>query len=263
MDPTVRWRELLARSEQDLALDEAALLIAAHARADLDIAEELRRLDRLADGVDGEDADAVSELLFVRLGFAGNSRGYDDPNNSYLDQVVQRRLGIPISLSVLFIEVGRRCGMDLEGIGLPGHYVVRDRRNPDTLIDVFGSGRRLDEAACRRLLGGTLGPDAAVHPASFAPSGHRATLARMLNNLDRSFRHRRDAGALTWVTNLRITIPDQPVSVLVGAAETLADLGRYDEAAALLDDLAGRSELSGEAARRVRRRAVATRARLN
>jgi regulator of sirC expression with transglutaminase-like and TPR domain len=268
MDHTPRWRELMAGPESELPLDEAALLIAAHARPDLDVAARLRRLDDLAGEVRSRgpgpaEADDVSELLFHRLGIAGNTRAYDDPRNSYLDLVVERGLGIPISMSVLLIEIGRRVGIELLGVGLPGHFVVRDPRQPDTFIDAFGGGRRLDEADCRRLLAAAVGDIASLEPASFEASGHRATLARMLANLDHSFRRRQDVVGLTWVTRLRITIPEQPVSALVGAAGTLTELGRYDEAAALLDRVAERTELPPEAANRVRARAINARAHLN
>lgn len=262
-DPTTRWRRLLAGPESALALDEAALLIGAHARPGVDVDRELRRLDSLARAVDGEGADAVSELLFGRLGIAGNTHDYDDPENSYLDRVVERRLGIPISLSVLLIEVGRRRGLPLEGVGLPGHYLVRDRSRPETLIDPFGAGRRLDDAACRALFERMAGTGAHLHPAMLAPTGPRATLARMLANLDRSFRARRDPAGLTWVTSLRVAIPGQPVAVLVGAAETLSEIGRYDRAAAVLEELSGRPDLPEDTAGRLRAQALALRARLN
>jgi regulator of sirC expression with transglutaminase-like and TPR domain len=263
VDPTTRWRQLLAGPESSLALDEAALLIAAHALPDLDVAKELSRLDRLAEAVRGEGADAVSEHLFHRLGISGNRSDYDDPENSYLDRVIDRKLGIPISLSVLLIEVGRRRSLPLEGVGLPGHYLVRDRSHPETLIDPFGAGRRLDNAACRALFQAVAGPGAHLHPAMLAPTGSRATLARMLTNLDRTFRVRRDLSGLAWVTELRAGIPDQPVPVLVAAAGTLSEIGRYDRAATVLDDVAAREDVSDETATQLRAQAHTLRARLN
>lgn len=262
-DPTARWRELLRRPEAELPLDHAALLIAAHAQPGLDVDAELARLDRLAEEAGGAEADDVAGLLFGRLGLAGDREDYDNPDNSYLNRVLDRRRGLPISLSVLMIEIGRRCGADLEGVGLPGHYVVRDRRHPGTLIDAFGSGRRLDGPACRDLLGPAVAADADVSPASWPAAGKRATLARMLANLDRSLRRRRDARGLAWVTDLRLVVPGQPVAVLVDGAGTLAEIGRYDRAADLLEQVASRPDVTGEAAERLRARAAAARARLN
>lgn len=263
MDPSQRWRQLLAGPEASLPLDEAALLISAHARPGLDVDASLRRLDRLAEAVDGDGADAVSDLLFRRLGISGNTRDYDDPENSYLDRVIDRALGIPISLSVLLIEVGRRRGLPLEGVGMPGHYLVRDRSHPEALIDPFGAGRRLDDAGCRALFENLVGPGTHLHPSMLAATGPRATLARMLANLDRSFRRRRDLAGLAWATSLRVAIPDQPVAVLVEAAGTLAEIGQYDRAAAVLDTVAGREDLSEGSAAQVRSQAIAMRARLN
>jgi regulator of sirC expression with transglutaminase-like and TPR domain len=262
-DPGRRWQELLARPEDAVPLDEAAFLIAAHARPGLDVTAQLARLDELAGEVTDPTADAVSAVLFDRLGLTGNLDEYDDPANSFLDQVIDRRLGIPISLSVLLVEVGRRAGADLVGVGLPGHYVVRDRRSPAVLIDAFAGGRHLDAADCRQLMAAVGAPSASLRPADFPAAGHRTTLARMLNNLDGSFRRRQDSKGLTWVTRLRVAIPSQPVPLLVAAAGTLAELGRYDEAADILDGLARRDELPPDTAARVRAKAIAARSRLN
>lgn len=262
-DPTARWRELLSRPEAELPLDEAALVLAAHARPGLDVTAELARLDRLGEAVGSSDAGAVSRLLFGRLGLAGDRAHYDDPQNSYLNRVLDRRRGLPISLSVLMTEVGRRVGAELEGVGLPGHFMVRDRRDPDVLIDAFDRGRRLDGPACRKLLGPALGPGLHFSPASWPAAGPRATLARMLANLDGSFRRRHDARSLGWVTDLRLLVPDQPLAVLVEAAGTLGQLARYGRAADLFERLADRPDLPPDAAERMRSRAVAARARLN
>jgi regulator of sirC expression with transglutaminase-like and TPR domain len=268
MDPTARWRELLAGPADDVPLDEAALLIAAHARPSLarpalDMPTELARLDRLAGEVEGEGADGVGELLFHRLGITGNTRHYDDPDNSYLDRVLERGLGIPISLAVLLIEVGRRRGLPLEGVGMPGHFLVRDRGRPETLIDPFGGGRRVDDEACRTLFQRIAGPDAHLHPAMLAPTPTPDILARMLANLDRSFRGRQDPVSLAWVTRLRVAIPGQPVSLLVQAAGTLGELGCYDEAARILGDVLESGVLPEPAQIRAESQARVWQARLN
>jgi regulator of sirC expression with transglutaminase-like and TPR domain len=264
MDPTARWRALLAGPEADLRLDEAALLIAAHARPALDLTAELRRLDGLAARVGGPaDTDAVIDLLFHRLGIAGNTADYEDPHNSYLDRVIDRGLGIPISLAVLLIEVGRRRGLDLEGVGMPGHFLVRDRNRPEALIDPFGRGRRLDDEDCRGLLRRVAGPDASLHPAMLASTGGHGILARMLANLDRSFRRRQEATGLAWVARLRAAIPDQPVAVLVEVAGTLGEVGCYDEAAAVVEGALAHPDVPDAAAVKLRSQATAWRARLN
>src|ERR687885_2626468 len=145
MDPTARFTELVQGPEDDLPLDEAALLIAAHAQPDLDVEVELAALDGLAAGVD-RTLDGWRRHLFVDLGFSGNVKRYYDPANSFLNEVVRRRRGLPITLSVLGMEVGRRLGLRLEGVGMPGHFLLR--HGPDVYVDPFDGGRVLDRAGC-------------------------------------------------------------------------------------------------------------------
>jgi regulator of sirC expression with transglutaminase-like and TPR domain len=263
MDATTRWRELLERRDSEVPLDEAALLIAAHANPTLDVAAQLDRLDGLASRVDEASTDGVCQLLFETLRLRGNHKHYDNPRNSFLDQVLDRRLGIPISLSVLLIEIGRRCGLALEGVGMPGHFLVRDITSPDLLIDAFAGGRRLDHAACQRLLQAIGGPNITLVPTMLAPAGRRATLARMLANLDHIYRERADVRSLLWVTRLRVAIPELSVAERASLANGLADLGCYREAADLLDDLAADSAFDDEIVDRLRTRSTAVRARLN
>src|SRR5947209_12517593 len=124
-DPTARFAELVQRPEEELPLDEGALLIAAHANPELDVEFELALLDDLAERCPAPTLDALRQHLFVDLGFTGNVDDYYDPDNSFLDQVVRRRVGLPIALSVLGIEVGRRLGLRLGGVALPGHFLLR------------------------------------------------------------------------------------------------------------------------------------------
>src|SRR5271170_7685541 len=111
MDPSPRWRELMARADDQIPLDEAAMLIAAQADPTLDVAAQLARLDAAAAQVEQADADGVCRLVFETMSLRGDNQTYDDPRNSYLDQVLDRRRGIPISLAVVVIEIGRRCGV--------------------------------------------------------------------------------------------------------------------------------------------------------
>jgi regulator of sirC expression with transglutaminase-like and TPR domain len=121
-----RFAALLRRPEAEVPLDEVALVIAAHARPELDIGAQLTRLDELAATCFAPTLDALVRHLFVDLGFRGNEGDYYDPRNSYLDEVVERRLGIPITLSVLTIEVGRRIGVPVAGVSLIGRIVLGD-----------------------------------------------------------------------------------------------------------------------------------------
>src|SRR5262249_10945259 len=185
--------------EGDLALDQAALLIAAHAYPELDIAAELAVLDGLAQRCIAPTLDALLNHLFRREWFVGNRVDYGDVRNSYLNDVLGRRLGIPITLSVLLMEVGRRLGLKIEGVGMPGHFLARCG---DVWIDAFDAGRPLDRDACYQLFLRVGGSPGSFDPAFLDPVGPRAILARMLANLRVSYAQRGDADALEWIGRL-------------------------------------------------------------
>lgn len=268
MDVLGRWAQLMELPEESLPLDEAALIISASARPSLDVGAQLGRLDGIAAdiarvaGGDRPDSRAVCRALFDEMGLAGDREGYDNPENSYLDRVLDRRLGIPISLSVILIEVARRCGVRLEAVGMPGHFLVRDPAQPEFLIDAFSGGRRLDRAACEQLLRGVTAGTAALTPGMLAATGKWATLARMLANLDRSFDDRGDRDGLRRVSQLRAAVPRAPLADRTQLAGRLAALGRFDMAASVLERAASGMEVA-----RVRERLVGDartlRARLN
>lgn len=263
MDHLARWRHIVELPEDAIPLDEAALLIAAHGNPDLDVEAQLARLDDLAGEVDRTDADAVCSVLFGSLGLRGDQQTYDDPRNSYLDQVLDRRLGIPISLSVVLIEVGRRRQVPLEGVGMPGHFLVRDLATPELLIDAFAGGRRLDHQACEQLLRRAMRVPVALDPTMLDPIGPRAILTRMLANLHNSFTRRADRQGLAWVTRLRAAVPGLPAGNRVELATELAGFGLYDEAADLLEALASDPEVESEVADKLQAWANGMRANLN
>ncbi len=128
MTATDAFIALVQGPENALHLDHAALLLAAHAEPGLDVGAQLDRIDDLAARCPAPTLDGVRGLLFEDMGFSGDTEYYSDPRNSLLDQVLDRRLGIPISLSVLMMEVGRRVGVPLEGVAMPGHFLVRQPR---------------------------------------------------------------------------------------------------------------------------------------
>jgi regulator of sirC expression with transglutaminase-like and TPR domain len=262
VDVLARWVEMMARPEDELPLDEAALLISARANQALDVEAQLRRLDGLAGQVDRADVSALCQMLFGQLGLRGERERYDDPANSYLDQVLDRRRGIPISLSVLLIEVGRRCGVELEAVGMPGHFLVRDPAVPDLLIDAFNRGRRLDHTGCERLLRSIVGGAAQLTPEMLATTGSWATLGRILANLDRSFERRGDQASLAWVSDLRMHVPQGSLGDRTHLAGRLAALGRLDAAAGVLEE-AARAVSGTELRERLSAEALALRARLN
>jgi regulator of sirC expression with transglutaminase-like and TPR domain len=188
-----RFAAVVQCDDADIPLDVAALLIGAWEHEGFDVEPHRRALDALAarsapivDAADSprEAGRALARTLFAELGFRGNTRDYYDPRNSFLAQVLDRRLGIPITLSVLYVEVARRLGLAVAGVGFPGHFLVRVDGGHDPLIlDPFGGGAPLDRPALEALLVRSSGPDARLDDISFAPASKRAILVRMLNNL--------------------------------------------------------------------------------
>jgi len=257
-DARERFAALVARPDDKIPLDEAALLIAASARPDVDVAAELGRLDDLAAGCKEPTLDGLTQHLFDDLGFRGDTENYQDPDNSYLDQVVSRRLGIPISLSVLTIEVGRRLGVVLDGIGMPGHFLIGVRADPSLFLDPFAGGRRLDAAGCRAVFASLGGTD--WQESYLAPVGDRAILNRMLLNLQGLFLPA-DLRSAVWVLELRLTVPGLTVPDRLGLARALGSLGRFGAAAAELERVA--AELPADEAAELAAEAKGLRARSN
>jgi regulator of sirC expression with transglutaminase-like and TPR domain len=250
-DPTSRFAELVARTGDDLPLDESCLLVAAHALPALDLEAECKRLDELAAGLPVPTLDALRRHLVVSLGFAGDQEAYHDPRNSLLPQVIDRRLGIPLSLAIVAIEVGRRGGVPLHGIGMPGHFLLRAVDDEDRFLDLFNGGIELDRAGCRAVFD-RLHPSTPWADRYLDPVGPVAMVARMLGNLSGAYRRNGDRAGLIWSLELRRLLPDvsererRELAVLLGA------VGRYDEAAELLE--ATGDERDARAALRMRAR---------
>ena len=195
--PRLSVRERLVARLRDLeepgALAEAALLIAAEEYPALDVAAWLARLDALGArarervpprGDADQTAAALTRLLVEDYGLRGNDADYYDPRNSFLNEVLERRLGIPLTLSLVYMDVGARAGVAVRGVGLPGHFVVRlERGETVRLLDPFNGGRPLDEADCRRLVERLGGGRLRFQPAHLRAVSARAILIRMLANL--------------------------------------------------------------------------------
>jgi regulator of sirC expression with transglutaminase-like and TPR domain len=260
MEATQRFEELLLRAEAEVPLDEAALVIAQHADRSIDLGTELARIDDLAAGCREPTLDGMVRHLFVDLGFRGNRQDYYDPRNSYLHEVVKRRLGIPITLSVLTIAVGRRIGAPVVGVSMPGHFLLRDKVDHAVFVDPFG-GRQLDRDGCIERFRAVHGDDAEFDDRFLQPVGTFAILARMLANLRAVALATGDRSALLWILRLRSSIPGVPVEERGELASALAATGSYHEAATELDALA--DLLGGDLGRRYRGTADRLRARLN
>ena len=258
VDITDWFADLVRGPEVECRIDVGAFLIAAHARRDLDIGEQLARLDELTVGCATPTVDGLCENLFDNLGFSGDSEDYSHPRNSLLDIVLDRRRGIPITLSVVFIEVGRRLGLQLDGVGMPGHFLVRDHADEHTFIDPFHSAV-LDRDGCEKLFAALHGPDTPFNQSFLDPVGPRAILARMLTNLQRCYAGRGDRAGALWAQCLRVVIPGATVGDRRQLAALLAINGRFDASARELEAIAE----DGWGGERDRIAAAAMRAKLN
>lgn len=256
-DLTARFEALVHQPEAAIALGHGALLIAGHAHPGIDLAARDAQLDDLASPLVAADASAVATALFSPGGFTGNTVDYYDPANSYLDAVLDRKLGIPITLSVLMIEVGARAGIALHGVGMPGHFLVG--AGADEYFDPFHGSECLDAAACARLFS-AVQRGATFRADYLAPVGPRAILDRMLSNLQQAFLAREPAAA-AWPTRLRLTFPGLEPARRSEFGALLGSLGQFSEAASVFDALA--RELAGGAADEAARAAARLRARAN
>jgi regulator of sirC expression with transglutaminase-like and TPR domain len=237
----LRFKEFLALPEERQSLAEGALQIADMAYPTLDHREADRQLDLLADSVRTElgmgDGDllpqdglgqrstalhvlaALRDVLGGREGFHGNRDEYYDPRNSFLNDVLTRRTGLPITLSIVFVEVAGRIGAPLVGVGLPSHFMAKwalpIEEGDDLFVDAFAGGEVLDMGACRRFVlriaaSGASGGQI-FDPQWFEAVGTRAILTRILHNLKHVYLQRGEtAYALEVVERLMLLVPDAP-----------------------------------------------------
>jgi regulator of sirC expression with transglutaminase-like and TPR domain len=211
VDATERFVALVQGSDEHLRLDEAALCIATHAHPALDIEERCAHIDDLAAGCASATFDAVREELFVVHGFRGDTEHYDDPRNSFLDSVLDRRVGIPITLSILVIEVARRLGLAVDPIGMPGHFLVREAVPDAPWCDPFHGGVLLDLDGCRARFDEVFRGTRRLGPLDLLPVPRRAVVARMLANLERG-PAAAEPEELAWMCRLHLAIPGLPAA---------------------------------------------------
>ncbi len=194
--PTERWQRIAAAAPQDVSLAEGALLIAADEYADLDVDGYLQRIDemgatlhrRLRSDISATEAlIALNRYVFEELGFSGNAQDFYDPRNSYLNDVVDRRLGIPITLAVLYIAIGRRIGLPLHGVSFPSHFLVKcSLRDGAIILDPYSRGASLglDDLKQRlRSVAGDIELDEKRLKAMLTTATPHDIFARILRNL--------------------------------------------------------------------------------
>jgi len=214
------FARLLGKPDSEIHLDEAALEVARVGYPDLDPRPTLAHLDGLAartlerrlsdEGPCGFVA-TLTRSLFEVEGIRGNEGDYYDPRNSFLNDVVTRRLGIPITLSVVLLEVARRLDWPVRGVSFPGHFLVRaDVGDRGLILDPYSGGKILDEVACQEHLDRVFGAPVALDRRFLEPVGTREIATRMLNNLKGILLTRRDLPrALAVVERLLLLRPDE------------------------------------------------------
>jgi regulator of sirC expression with transglutaminase-like and TPR domain len=240
-----RFHELVADAGEEIDAAACALTAAAALDPSLNVTDELARLDDLAAGASHRigsaetplgKVNALNEHLFDELGFAGNMDDYYDPRNSLLNEVIERRLGIPITLSLLYIEVGARLNVPLAGVGMPGHFLVRHVDEGGLYVDPFNRGVILSERECRAQFE-RINEGMRWDPRFLAAVTPRSMVARMLRNLAAIWTQQEALAQAECVLTLLISLQPNEAGHrrdrgmlrfrLGNKAEALEDLERY------------------------------------
>lgn len=237
-----RFSAMVSKPESELDLASAALLIAAEEYPQLPLAPYLNRLDLLAERVRDRLGDETAPLivlqelgrvLFEEERFRGNAEAYYDPRNSFLNDVLDRGVGIPISLSLVYLEVGWRLGLPLCGLSFPGHFLVRfEGEVIRVLLDPFDRGRLRFEDQAQELLDRVYGGLVRLQPEFLQPADKRDMLVRLLKNLKAIYLNtREDDKALAAIERILLIRPGA-AGELRDRGMLLARTGRVDEAVA-------------------------------
>jgi regulator of sirC expression with transglutaminase-like and TPR domain len=240
-----RFASLVSGAEPELDLAAAALLIAAEEYPQLALAPYLRRLDLLAERVRDRLSDEtaplvvlqeISRVLFEEERFRGNTAAYYDPRNSFLNDVLDRKAGIPLTLSIVYLEVGWRLDLPLSGVNFPGHFLVRhEGETMSVLVDPFLDGRLRFEDEAQDLLDRVYGGMVRLQPEFLKPAGKKDIIVRLLSNLKGIYMNTRDdARALAAIERILLVRPTS-VSEVRDRGMLLARSGRVDEAIAELE----------------------------
>lgn len=222
--PHRSFARALARPEPELDLGRAALLIAQAEYPGLDADHYLRRLDAMAASIGPEVAleaepmrrvFLLNRFLFVSEGFRGNAEHYYDPRNSFLNDVLDRKLGIPITLSTVYLELAKRLDLPVVGVGFPGHFLVKYVLDEgEILIDPFHRGAILTQADCHRRLRELTDGSVAFRPEHLQSVTKRQILSRMLSNLKHIYLRARSFPKALRVMDLMLVVsPDDPAEV--------------------------------------------------
>ncbi|NEQ55357.1 MAG: tetratricopeptide repeat protein [Leptolyngbya sp. SIO3F4] len=212
-----RFRHLIAQPSLNLAA--AALCPAQEFYPDLAPDACYQELDDIAAAIKPNVSayplkmiQAINQYLYTELGLRGNQIDYYDPDNSYLNRVLERRLGIPITLALIYLEVSQRLSFPMVGVGMPGHFLVCPTvEDMDVYVDPFNRGEVLFTPDCQKIFQRLYGANAAWSPTYLAPIPPKALLARLLNNLKLIYLNRRDlSNTLTILDYLLLLFPNEP-----------------------------------------------------
>jgi len=211
-------QSLVRKNSSAIPLYEGALIIASAFDPDVEISEQLTLLDNLSHAarqdINSEQnplqmVNALNSYLFDHLGLIGNESNYYDPRNSFVNQVLKNRTGIPITLSLIYIEIGRKLGIPFEGVGMPGHFLVRHANEVSFYIDPFHRGAILSKDECANLMQKT-NPSVRWSDNFLLPISNIEILARILRNLCAIWlQQRQTANAILSLTLLITLQPDE------------------------------------------------------
>ncbi|MDY6937403.1 MAG: transglutaminase-like domain-containing protein [Cyanobacteriota bacterium] len=247
--PRQRFYQAINLPDEQIDLAVAALCIAQEEYPDLEIEEYLNALDTMAEEVREQLPSVAYPLRVIRclnrylyedLGFGGNRQDYYDPCNSFLNDVLERRTGIPIALSLVYLEVAKRIEFPMEGIGMPGHFLIRPVfEESDIYVDAFENGEVLFPEDCRERLSKIFQQPVELRSEFFQPVSARQFLARMLGNLKSIYLSRQELPkTLGTVDRILLLFPDAPTEIrdrgllyyyLQRPGEAKPDLERYLE----------------------------------
>lgn len=239
-----RFSNIVSASDNELNLAEAALIIAKHEYPRLDVARYLSRFDQMAAAVSSrlasehgallDNLQALNDYLYEEQGFSGNLEDYADPRNSFLNDVLDRRAGIPITLSLIHLEVGRRVGLPLEGVSFPGHFLVKlELDGAAVVLDPFHRGVSLSEDELRMRAEWVLGEEVPVGdlmPSLLEGASKRDMLVRMLRNLKGIYRDRKDPARLLQVMDMILSVNPELLGELRVRGDVYRELEHFGAA---------------------------------
>lgn len=248
-DPILLFGQMMKLPDGEIDLARAALLIARTEYPQLDVAAEIERLDRLARAVriaprntPQENIRALNEVLFEQENFCANLEDYEDPRNSYLNDVLARKKGIPITLSLVYLEVARRLLLPVVGVSFPGHFLVKYLAGSDEIIiDPYHRGAIVTLEDCRALLQAHFGKETEFEPRYLDAAMPKQILARMLNNLKGTYSRRQNYPKVLTMIELSVAIDPSSRQDIRDRGMIYLAMKRYREAMADFKDYLAKS----------------------